>query len=403
MPDTVSPDRDPEQHGAVPALDAIVPRSDFPLMGRVAYLNSAGMGLIPRSVQEAHDGFAREVATSGSLAFFEHLKAIKDAPRAAAARLFNANPADISIVTSTSEAINQIAWWLRPRAGQNIVAIDTESPAVTLPWIRVAEETGAKVRLVRASPEPAALSIEQVAALVDDRTAAISISHVQWGTGHRFDLKELAALAHAHGALLVVDAMQSAGVVPIDVQASDVDVLATGSFKWLCSFSGSGVCYVRPELGERLRPIFVGSLTLDPAPPWRETGVSQEDAVAGRRLEYASSAHTLRVALAAAIDYWLAVGPERVLRHVLGLTARIADGVGLLGGTVLTPPEDSRRAGILTAVFPGQDPDRLVSALEERQVAVCARVGGLRFAPHAFNNAFDVDRALAALEEILRR
>ena len=180
------------------------------------------------------------------------------------------------------------------------------------------------------------------------------------------------ALAHAHGALLVVDAMQSAGVVPIDVQASDVDVLATGSFKWLCGFSGSGVCYVRPELGERLRPIFVGSLTLDPAPPWRETGVSQEDAVAGRRLEYASSAHTLRVALAAAIDYWLAVGPERVLRHVLGLTARIADGVGLLGGTVLTPPEDSR-AGILTAVFPGQDPDRLVSALEERQVAVCAR------------------------------
>ena len=142
------------------ALDHL-PRSDFPLTGRVAYLNSAGMGLIPRSVQEAHDGFAREVATSGSLAFFEHLKAIKDAPRAAAARLFNANPADISIVTSTSEAINQIAWWLRPRAGQNIVAIDTESPAVTLPWIRVAEETGAKVRLVRASPEPAALSIDR--------------------------------------------------------------------------------------------------------------------------------------------------------------------------------------------------------------------------------------------------
>ena len=91
----------------------------------------------------------------------------------------------------------------RPVSGQNVVSLDCDFPTVTYPWIRIATETGVEVRLV----SPRAL-----VSAVDERTAVISVSHVQYATGHRFDLEELAELAHAHDALLAVDVAQSAGV-----------------------------------------------------------------------------------------------------------------------------------------------------------------------------------------------
>ena len=93
--------------------------------------------------------------------------------------------------------------------------------------------------------EPAGLSLEDVAALVDRRTKVVCVSHVQYATGHRLDPARLAALAHEHDAVLVLDASQSAGAVPIDVRADDVDFLVATSYKWLCSSFGAAICYVR--------------------------------------------------------------------------------------------------------------------------------------------------------------
>lgn len=383
-------------------LDVRAVASDYARVRTTGYLNAAAVGLVAAPVLARHEAFARDLAERGSAAFFDDVDAILKGPRIAGARLFGADPACVAAATSVSEAISQIAWWLQPRAGQNVVSIDIEPEAVTLPWLRVAEDTGAEVRLAAVRHDPASLSLDKIAELVDGDTVAICLSHVQWITGYRFDLKALAELAHAHGALLIVDAMQSAGVVPIDVRASDVDVLVTGSYKWLCSFGGVAACYLRPELVERFRPVMVGARTSDPVPPYEDIDPRHLTLPGdARRLEYASTAHPSRIAFSAAVDYLLGVGVENVLMHTQALGRTLAEGLAELGARVVTPLDEQRRAAIVSAAFPGRSAAELAGALSLRGVTVSPRLGLLRFSPHLYNDEEDVALVLDELGRIL--
>jgi selenocysteine lyase/cysteine desulfurase len=379
-----------------------MPTVDFPSASRAGYLNAAAIGLIAAPVLARHQAFGRDLAERGSAAFFDNVDAILKGPRIAGARLFGVDAINVAAATSVSEVISQIAWWLYPRAGQNVVSIDLEPEAVTLPWLRVAEDSGAQVRLASLREDPASLSLDRVAELVDRNTAAICLSHVQWITGYRFDLKALADLAHSHGALLVVDAMQSAGAVPIDAADCDVDVLVAGSYKWLCSFGGVAACYMRPELSERFRPTMVGARTSDPEPPYDDIDPRILKLPDGaRRLEYASTAHPSRIAFTAAVEYLLGIGIENIQTHIQQLGLQLASGLLRLGACVVTPLHPKQRAGILSVAFEGLDAVKLASELAVAGVTVSPRLGMLRFSPHLFNTEEDIERALAVLDGIL--
>ena len=240
-------------------MSALVPRDDFPALAELTYLNTASVGLVPAPVQEKAEEFDRDVAVRGTVALDEEAEiAVFEGTRASAARLIGAEPDEVAITASATLALGQIAWFLRPGRGDNVVSVDLEFPSSTYPWLRVAEDTGAEVRLVQRRAEPEGLSLEDVAALVDRRTKVVCVSHVQYATGHRLDPARLAALAHEHDAVLVLDASQSAGAVPIDVRADDVDFLVATSYKWLCSSFGAAICYVRSELVGDFRPPLVG-------------------------------------------------------------------------------------------------------------------------------------------------
>jgi len=382
------------------------PRKEFPITERLTYLNSGGLGIIPISVQHRSHQFAQRLATEGTRAYFEYAEQVKYGPRRAGARLFNAEPNTIAIVNSVSEVTSQFAWWVRPRAHQNVVAIDIDHPSATFPWLQVSRETGHEVRFVRAAEDPASLSIEGIAALVDDNTAVISVSQVMWTSGHRFDLRQLADLAHAHGALLVIDATHGAGVVPIDAPASGADLIAAGAFKWLCGYSGVAVCYIRPGLMEQVQPLLVGHNNGTPSLQLQPSGCDATridlppDAT---RMEYGSSSHVARYTLGLSIEYLLEMGIDRVEAHVQSLGTRLFAGLAALGAQVLTPLDCSQRAGIITARFPGHDGPEVVQALDALNVIVIPRLGGVRFTPHFFNNGADIDTALASVARIIGR
>ena len=187
-------------------------REDFPALDRFTYLNTASAGLVPASVvQPAHE-FEAELAQAGTTGMDEDTEVgILEGARDAAASLLHADPAAIAIATSFTEALCQLAWWLRPGKGQNVVSTDVDFPSVTYPWHRIAEDTGCQVRLVPVLDDPQGFDVNTVAEHVDSATAVICISHVQYLTGHRLDLDDLVTLAHDHGALLIIDATQSAG------------------------------------------------------------------------------------------------------------------------------------------------------------------------------------------------
>jgi cysteine desulfurase / selenocysteine lyase len=374
-------------------MSALVPREDFPALTELTYLNTASVGLVPEPAQRRAEAFDRDVAVRGTVALDEEAEiAVFEGTRASAAKLIGARPDEVAITASATLALGQIAWFLRPGRGDNVVSVDLEFPSSTYPWLRIAEDTGAEIRLVRRRDEPASLSFEDVAALVDRHTRVVCVSHVQYATGHRLDPAALAALAHEHGAVLVLDASQSAGAVPIDVRADDVDFLVATSYKWLCSTFGAAICYVREELVGDFRPPLVGWRSAEV--PYALDAVDMRLPSSARKLEFSTSGYGAGVALGAAIEYFLAVGIERVLAHDLALATRLRAGLEEIGADILTPAEDDRRIGIVTARFPGRDGEAVAASLNERGVVVSPRFGSTRYSVHAFNDEDDVDRAL---------
>ncbi len=382
------------------ARASLSPRGDFPVLEEVTYLNTGSIGLEPLPVRHAAEELGGQIAGRGTVGFDDETeKRVGDIPRAAAARLLGASPDDVAIVTHATEALCQVAWWLRPGEGENVVSADLEFPSVTYPWLRVARETGVEVRLAPALREPASFSLDTIADAVDERTAVICVSHVQYATGHRLDPGGLAELARSVGATFVLDATQSAGVVPLDAPALGADVVVTAGYKWLCSAPGAGICYLRPEVWQRLDPLFVGWKSTEDAIAFDATTIPL--APAARRLEYSTPAYAAGAALTAAVDYLLDLGVANVLAHDLALAGELREGLESLGAEVLTPREDDRRAGIVIARFAGHEAPELAAALAEAGVIVSPRLGAVRFSVHHFNDSSDVERALAALAGIV--
>ncbi len=376
-------------------------REDFPAFDRSTYLNTASAGLVPLSVvQPAHE-FEAELAQAGTTGMDEDTEvAILEDARNAAAELLGADPSTIAIGTSFTEALCQLAWWLRPGKGQNVVSSQVDFPSVTYPWHRIAEDTGCQVRLVPVLDDPEGFDVSKIAEHVDSATAVICISHIQYLTGHLLDLNDLATLAHDHGALLIIDATQSAGQVPIDVTATGVDALITGSYKWLCSTFGAAVCYLSYPLLDRFRPPLVG---------WRSTEHPYSLdarwlplAATARRMEYSTMSYASAIAFGRAIRYINTLSPGGVAEHNRQLASQLAEGLAQLGANLLTPSDPRRRAGTVTARFPGRDGEALAAELTRRGVIVSPRVGSTRFSMHFYNNSDDIDHALAVLDEVLR-
>lgn len=379
---------------------SLAPREHFPALAEHTYLNAAAIALCPLPVLEEMERFQRQVAANGTLSLDDEAEArVFDEPRRRAAGLVGGREEDVAIMSSASEALSQLAWGLFPGRDANVVSADIEFPSVTYPWLRLARTSGVEVRLAGAIDDPAGFSLERVAELVDDATAAICVSLVQYGTGHRLDPRALAELAHAHGALLILDATQGAGVIPIDAPALDQDVVIASAYKWLCGPLGGAFCWLRREVWERFDPPFLAARST--ARPSHFDARTIELALSARRLEYATISYAAAVGLGAAIDYLTAFGIERVQEHVLGLCARLMDGLDELGAEVITPREDDRRAGVVNARFPGTAAEALVEVLVAERVHVAPRLSGIRFSPHLYNDDADVDRALEVLEAAL--
>jgi cysteine desulfurase/selenocysteine lyase len=384
-------------------VDSLAPRDDFPVLEKVAYLNAASISLVPVPVQRDVREFDEAVSYAGTVNFDDEAEnRVYEGVRQAAGELIHANPVDVAVMTSATEALCSLAWWLRPGEGSNIVSIDLEFPSVTYPWIRIAEDFGAEVRLVRAKDEPASLTFHDLVRAVDERTAVICVSHVEYASGHLFDIGELSKLARAYGSFLIIDATQSAGVAPIDLRQYDVDVLLSSAYKWLCGLCGAAFCYLKPEVSERFRPPLVG---------WRTTGEGalSFDATAitlspgGRRMEYGTVAYGAGIALGSAIRYLLGFGVDRILAHSQALGALLIDGLDSLGAELITPRDHDRRGGIVAARFAGHQADDVAGLLADEGVHVASRQGNVRFSPHLYSNSDDIYRALEALERSLTR
>ena len=196
--------------------------SDFPSTNTFCYLNAANVSLTYSEASRINQQWFEDLSINGSNNFTEKAEeeVFKEVHKSAAS-FINAKPYEIAAGSSATELLCSFAWSYSPQKGENIVSTSSSFPSTVYPWSRVAKSTGAQIRLAKSKNGYS--SINAISSLIDQNTSVVCISHTEFSNGHTYDLYVLAELAHKKDAILVVDATQSAGAIPIDVEKNKID------------------------------------------------------------------------------------------------------------------------------------------------------------------------------------
>ena len=364
--------------------------------GESIYLDHASTGPIPMRTRDALAAFGLRRAEPFRLTP-DDLYPVHAKAREACARLIGAKPSTIALMTNTSHGVNLAARSLPYGKGDVILSTHGEFPANVYPWIAAARDRGAEFRLLPLAgdwPDEAALmrAIE-----TDPRVKVVSLSWVSFWSGHRYDIAAIGAACRSRGIHFFVDAIQGLGSLALDVVAANVDVLACGAQKWLVSPWGVGFAYVREELIAKLEPAEVGwwaqatsgdyAKFLDYDARWADDA---------RRFEVITLDFVGFNAMAESIGLLLETGPKAIEAHVTALADRaLAFADDTPGVEFVTPPEPSRRAGVLA--FRTKDVAKSSERLTAAKVAHSVRTGCIRLAPHFYNTIVELDTALTLL------
>ena len=376
-------------------MKPIVKEKDFPTANKFVYLNAANVALMYSGAEQIITEWVTDVAQNGSNNFDEHAEenVFKDLHRTAA-QLLNARADDIAVGSSATELLCSLAWAVSPSKDQNVVSTEIVFPSTVYPWKRVANSTGCEIRLSKGKNN--FMHIDDIIALIDQHTAVICISHVEYSNGQTFDLQLLAEVAQDNDALLVVDATQSAGAIPIDVQACSVDVLISGSYKWLCGPFGAAFMYVAPNLSEKLEPGLVGFRSHRNM--WDLDASRINYPQAAQKFEFSTMAFGCAVGLTKAIDFLNEIGVENIFQYNRQLADILITGLRSRGAVITSPLDDEDRSSIVTAYFENIDSKEVITGLKESQVFISSRASAMRFSPHLYNTAEDINSALVEID-----
>ncbi len=236
-----------------------------------------------------------------------------------------------------------------------------------------------------------------VAAAIDERTLLVPISHVLFKTGEIQEVAPIVRRAHDAGAHVLLDCYQSAGIVPLDVSALDVDFAVGGSVKWLCGGPGNGWLYVRPDLADRLRPTFTGWQAHE-----RPFAFEEEMSYAPGATRFLTGTPNVPAHFAATAGYDLIeeIGVERIRANSLRQTQLLIDLADAAGFEVRSPRDARRRGGTVTVHVP--EFPAVHRELMERQILCDVRPdAGIRLGPHYFTSDDEIRHALAQIGDIL--
>lgn len=378
-------------------------RSLFPDLRPRAYLAHAAISPPSAPVRAAVAAALESYAGEGSGAFAVWV-AQRRRLKGRLARLIGARAEDIALVPNTTAGLSAVALCFPWRRGDGVVWFEGEFPANVTPWQRAAIEHD--LRLERLSLEPLVRSggpdLGPLEAALRRGGRLVAVSAVQFRTGARMPLDEMAALCHAHGAEIAVDGIQAVGALPVD--AACLDYLAAGSHKWLMGPEGAGFLYVHPDRAPRLVPRLAGWLSHEDPVDFlvRGAGRLRYDKPIRKTPDFLEigTPNTLGYAgLEAAVALLEQLGPAHILAHAAAYLDALEAGLRERGFASLRSPDRARRSTLLAVrPPPGVDPLALARALAERGVVCNTPDGLLRFAPHWPNALDEVPFVLDAID-----
>lgn len=384
-------------------LDAATIRAEIPAVAKMVYLNTGWSGPSPTYVVEAIEDRLRHESYSGptSPEVLESGRQIRERSKRAVARLFGADPEEILLTENTTEGVNVVVNGLSFSPGDEVVICDLEHPSVLLPAYSLKATRGVEVKIVSAAPNA---SGGEVAALygeaIGPRTRLVMLSHVQYSSGLRMPVAEIAAMAHEAGARVLVDGAQGPGHVALDMGGLAADFYSSPGQKWLLGPDQTGALFVRRELIAELRPARVG---FGFAESFDQTGRFEERADDIEKFMVSTTSAPLRAGYLAAVERVLDLGMDAIEARQLALAARLK---GRLSGTpgvrVLSPLEGPECSGLTTFTVQGRTAAEVAARLWETGEKILVRPISYPSAVRASTSFFNTEEEVEMLADAVK-
>jgi selenocysteine lyase/cysteine desulfurase len=360
---------------------------------RWVFLDHAAVAPLPQVAVAAIEEYARSLATNG-VAAFKNWFARLDQVRQLAARLVNAPaPEDICFIPNTTWGISLIAEGFPWQPGDNVVTLAEEYPANQYPWLNLAAR-GVEVRRVRS--RGATVDVKDLLQACDVRTRLMTVSSVEFASGLRNDLDTLGQWCRQRGIFFFVDAIQSLGVFPIDVQQTPIDALAADGHKWLLGPEGAGIAYIRRDWVERLHPIGVGAFSV--VHPWDFSTIDWRLKPHAGRWEGGAYNFAGLTALGASLQLLLETGIPSISERIIYLTDYLCEQAQRRGWTLFSSRQPAHKSGIVSLIHPHLPAREVVNYCRAHGIVINTRADRIRVSPHVYNTPEEIDRFLDVAE-----
>ena len=364
-------------------------RQEFPILSRKTYLNSCSLGALSRRAEARITQFHDDWHNYGASAWYEIWLGRIEELRTRVAHMLGVAAADVAITHSTSTALSSIASAVDYSRRNKVVVAELDFPTLAYQWLSRPD-----VEVVRVpSDDGATITIERFAEAIDERTAFVATSHVFYATGAIQNLRAIGDIAHANGALFLVDAYQGIGQIPTDLGTSNVDIYVAGPLKWMLGGPGLAYLYVRPELVQQLRPRMAG---------W--FGAHNQFGFDINDFEFRDDARRFELGTPALHMVHSALGGQEIIDEVTVprirerneyLAERLLDRARSEGFTIRCAPHPGDRSAIVMIAL--DDPKAAVDHLASRGIIIDHRPGHVRVSPHFYNIEAEIELVIQEL------
>ena len=387
------------------------------------YLDSAATNLVSDEVLKAAADFTalyRDPSLTTSQ-IFRMQKASLGEARAAVARFLGCDASEIALMQSTSHALGTLSTVLPLQKGDNVLVCDLEYQASVVCWKAAMDRIGFELRMV--PTKNGVVTAEDFEACMDEHTKVILLASVQEINGFRADVRKIGELAHAHGCFFIVDGIQEAGALRVNVRELGMDFYCAGGKKWLGNPFGMGFLYVRGDLLPQLEPPYYSYYDIDVPEKFGDFMIYLEDPRRHpfddyRLVKDASVFETGGFGnflgakgLATAISVLEERGIDEIERHNLELSAYLCAELEKLGVLLQSSKEPAHMSSIVVFNLEGlknnnvEKERKLVKALRERNIFVTLRcstgLGGVRVSFHYYTEKRELDVFLSALRDFI--
>jgi len=369
-------------------------RKEFPVTEELIFFDHARVAPLSERVRKVVAQFVDDATRFGTAHYDTWMTGI-DQSRKSFARLINGGVDEVAFVKNTSEGISIVANGLDWKPGDNVVIPDIEFPANVYPWWNL-KRLGVETRMVPAVE--GRVLFDDLVKNVNAQTRLISISSVECNSGFRCDLNRIGAFCKEKGILFCVDAIQSLGILPMDVKRDNIDFLSADGHKWMLSVEGLGGFYISRDVVEKVYPVTVGWGNMVNAADFMNYEFAFRPGA--QRFEEGSP-NTMSIhAFGTAVDLLLETGVKNIERRVMALGETVLEQLHRRGLKVYSSVRPEERSGNISFILE-KDVSLLYLYMLEHKVKLTVRDGLVRISPHFYNTEDEILRFFDLLDRYL--